>query len=124
MPGTNVTLPIQMNPLDDFASKQFAFGPGGWVDPVVLVANTEQKYDLTAAVNAGYTTCSFQSVNGVFYVNFNGHDAAIPVTSGTNGQGAVAQPGPRYIIPVFRAGNKLSFIAPAACIVTLEFTKA
>lgn len=98
-----------------------------WVDAIVLAANTEQKYDFTAALasaNGGKAKALFVvfSADGPFYVDFNGNTAAKPVASTVNGAAPEYSPNQRYIdsVALGANSNKISLIATSNTVVVMQ----
>ena len=81
------------------------------INAVVLAANTAAS----SIVPAGANLVVF-GATGVFYAKIGG-TAAIPSVAITNGSGSDLNPGGYVVSP----GDVISFIAPAATVITLSY---
>lgn len=101
---------------------QSFIAPAGWVDAMVLAANTAEAYSLTAArtamgLESDATLFVVFSADAAFYVNYHS-TSAVPATEIANGSGAELSPTNRII---FSGITEISFIAPTATVVTMSF---
>ncbi len=93
------------------------------IDSVVLVANTNQSYDLTNAIAAGAKFCIL-SATGDFYAKAGG-TATVPSGSTTDGTASELNPSAFDIETANMPSNAttIGFKAAAAVTITLTFYK-
>lgn len=101
--------------------------PAGWVDDLVLAANTAKSYDVAAlrvaaGLKAGQPLFLVFASDGPFWANFNGTTAAVPSGDITDGSGPEYSPNQRYYDNV-EANTTISFIATATTHISIQVSK-
>lgn len=101
---------------------QSFIAPAGWVDAMVLAANTEEHYHVDSArtamgLESDATLFVIFSADAAFYVNYHA-TSAVPATEIADGSGPELNPTNRII---FSGITEISFIAPTATTITMSF---
>src|SRR5690348_4322571 len=105
-----------MQNIGKFAANYVSRQQADTVAVLVLVANTEQHFNIPTGTKVAVFSCT-----GNYYVLTNGQTAAVPAVTSISFPSPNTVPELNPAVLDVTAGNLISVVAPANCIITISF---